>query len=310
MEKYIFGIDIGGTTVKIGLFNLKGVLLKKWDLVTNKENLGEHILNDIYKSIISQIPNLKEVKGYGFGVPGPVVDSKIIKCVNLGWKNYDLKSIFSKLVNNNNIVIENDANAAALGETLHGAAIGFNHSAMITLGTGVGGGVIINGKIVDGAHGSAGEIGHLRVIKENGKLCNCGNYGCLETVAGSAGIKNLYIDLEKNSNIPSLLKGKEHLSAKMVIDAAKKGDLLAEEVVEKFTYHIGYACSVLSVITNPDIIIIGGGISKAGIYLLNKIDHYFRKMMFEPVKKTKIVLAKLGNDAGIYGAASLVKNNR
>lgn len=310
MVKYLFGIDIGGTSVKIGLFNLNGALLKKWDLATNKEKLGEHILDDIYKSIISQIPNLEEVKGYGFGVPGPVVDSKIIKCVNLGWKNYDLISIFSKLVNNNNIIVKNDANVAALGETLYGAAIGFEHSVMITLGTGVGGGVIINGNIVDGAHGAAGEIGHIRVIKENGSRCNCGNYGCLETVAGSNGIKNLYNELEEHSNIPSLLKGKEHLSVKMIINAAKNGDLLAEEVVEKFTFHIGYVCSVLSVVTNPDIIIIGGGISNAGIYLLNKIDHYFRKMIFEPVKKTKLVLAKLGNNAGIYGAVSLVKNNR
>ena len=310
MKKYIFGIDIGGTTVKIGLFNLKGSLIKKWNITTNKEEDGKYVLIDIFNSIRLQIPDLDEVYGYGFGVPGPVVDSKVIKCVNLGWKDYDLFSVFSKLVNNNNIYIENDANVAALGENQFGAALGVKNSAMITLGTGVGGGIVVDGKIVDGAFGAGGEIGHLHVIKENGHLCNCGNYGCLETVASATGIKNLYTDLEKNSNIDSLLKNKEHLSAKMIIDAAKKGDLLAEEVVENFTYYIGFACSVLSIITNPDIIVIGGGVSKAGIYLLNKIDHYFRKLMFEPVRKTKIVLAKLGNDAGIYGAVSLVINNR
>ena len=297
LEKYIFGIDVGGTTVKLGLFDLDGILLSKWDINTNKNNKGMYILNDIYKSIIQHVPNLKEVHGYGFGVPGPVVGSTIIKCVNLGWENYD-------------IVVKNDANVAALGETLSGAAKGYKNSAMITLGTGIGGGIVVEGKIVDGAFGAGGEIGHLHVVKENGLLCNCGNYGCLETVASATGIKNVYLELVKNSNIDSLLKNKDHISAKTIIDAAKQGDLLAEEVVESFTYHLGHACSILSIVTNPDIIVIGGGVSKAGTYLLNKIDSYFRKMMFEPVKKTKIVLANLGNDAGIYGAASLVKNDR
>ena len=309
MKKYIFGIDVGGTTCKIRLFNLNGVLLKKWDITTNKKEDGKHILTDIFNFVHRQIPNLDEVYGYGFGVPGPVVDSKIIKCVNLGWKNYDLISVFSSLVNNNNIIVQNDASVAAYGETMYGAAIGFKNTAMITLGTGIGGGIVDDGSIVDGAHGSAGEIGHLKVIKDNGRLCNCGNHGCLETVASATGIKNLYVDLAERSNIDSLLKDKKHISAKMIIDAAKKGDLLAEEVVENFTYYIAYACSVLSITTNPDIIVIGGGVSKAGTYLLNKIDFYFRKLMFEPVYKTKIVLAKLGNDAGMYGAASLVKNN-
>lgn len=306
MEKYIFGIDIGGTSVKIGLFNLEGNILKKWDITTNIENNGKNILNDIYKSIVSQIPNLQEVRGYGFGVPGPVVNSIITKCVNLGWETYDLVSIFSKLVNNNNIIVKNDANVAALGETISGAAIGFKNSVMITLGTGVGGGIIVDGKIVDGAFGAAGEIGHLHVVKDNGRLCNCGNHGCLETVASATGIKNLYTDLANASNINSILRDKKNLSAKIIIDEAKKGDLIAEVAVEKVAYYIGHACSVLSIVTNPDIIIIGGGVSKAGTYILDKIEHNFRKFMFEPVKSTKIVLAILGNDAGIYGAASLV----
>jgi len=306
MKKYVFGIDIGGTSVKIGLFNLEGILLEKWDINTNKEENGKYILNDIYNSVIKRTPNLDEVSGYGFGVPGLVVDSKIIKCVNLGWENYDLKSIFSKLVNNTNIIIKNDANVAALGEASSGATIGYKNSVMITLGTGIGGGIIVDGKIVDGAFGAAGELGHLHVVKENGRLCNCGNQGCLETVASATGIKNKFIDLRDNSNIDSIVDEKLHLSAKVIVDAAKQGDLISEEVIESVTYYIGYACSILSVVTNPDIIVIGGGVSKAGTYLLNKIDHYFRKMMFEPVKNTRIVLAKLGNDAGIYGAASLV----
>lgn len=310
MKKYIFGIDIGGTSVKIGLFNLKGVLLDKWDIVTNKEENAKNVLSDIYKSLLKVVPNLHEVAGYGFGVPGPVVNSKIIESVNLGWKDYDLISIFSKMVNNTNIVVENDANVAALGEATSGAAKDYKNSAMITLGTGVGGGIVINGKVIDGAHGAAGEIGHMHVVKDNARLCNCGNYGCLETVASATGIKNSYLDLVSHSNIESKIKNKKYPSAKMIIDAAKKGDILSLEVVEDFTYYIGYACHILSITVNPDIIVIGGGVSNAGDFLLHKIDNYFREMIFNPVKETKVVLASLGNDAGIYGGAALVKNNR
>ena len=204
------------------------------------------------------ISDLEEIYGYGFGVPGPVVNSKVVRCVNLGWTDYDLVSIFSRLTNNKNVKVQNDANVAALGETIYGAGIGFKNSTMITLGTGIGGGVIVDGEIVDGAHGASGELGHLKVINDGGHLCNCGNHGCLETVASATGIKNLYNDLKSKSNMESILRDKKRISAKIIIEAAKNGDLLALEVVEKFTYYVGYACSILSITVNPSIIIIGG----------------------------------------------------
>lgn len=309
MKKYIVGIDIGGTTCKVGLFNLEGIFLKKWILNTNILESGKFILNDIYNSIVAQVPDLNSIYGYGFGVPGPIKDSKVLKCINIGWENYDLIPIFSELVNNDNIIIENDANVAALGESIYGASVGYKNIALITLGTGIGGGIIVEGSIVKGASGSAGEIGHLNVIKENGYLCNCGSYGCLETVASATGIKKQFMDLKLHSNKSSILDKLKTITTKNIIDAAKQDDLLALEVVDNAAYQIGYACSVLSIITNPDIVIIGGGISNAGTFLLNKIDYHFRKMIFQAVKDTKLVLAKLGNDAGIYGAASLVKTH-
>ena len=306
MKKYIYGIDIGGTTVKIGIFNLVGELLEKWEIKTNKDDLGSQILGDIFNAIKKHHINLDDVLGYGFGVPGPVVDGFVIEAVNLGWKDIKLKAIFSDLTNNNNIFVENDANVAVLGETTQGAAKGHVNSAMLTVGTGVGGGFVINGKVVDGVNGSAGEIGHLRVIHENGRLCNCGNKGCLETVASATGIKAVFVEMFETSNFTSELVNDKYLSVKMIFDAAKRGDSLSLAVVDKITCYLSYACSIISVTTNPSVIIIGGGVSNAGSFLIDKIKKHFIKIAFEPVKETLIVKAKLGNDAGIYGAASLV----
>jgi len=309
MKKYIYGFDIGGTTVKIGLFNLSGELLKKWEIHTKTENKGKDILLDIYNAIKSSDIQLKDVLGYGFGIPCQVFDGVILNGVNIDWKNYDLKSVFSKLVSNDNIFIENDANVAALGETLKGAGIGYVNSVMITVGTGVGGGIVVNSKVVGGVHGSGGEIGHLKVVHDNGLLCNCGNTGCLETVASATAIKTRFNTLLEANKFDTLLKDKKNISVKMIFDAAKNNDILSLKVVDKTAYYLGYACQILSVITNPSVIIIGGGVSNAGRFLIDKINENFQKMAFKTVKDTLIVQATLGNDAGIYGAASLVIND-
>lgn len=307
--KYIFGIDIGGTTVKIGLFSEDGGFLRKWEIFTNKEENGKFIVNDIYKSIVKENIDLEDVIGYGFGVPGPVVHNHILQCVNLGWKYYDLVGEFATLVNNENIIVQNDANVAALGESFKGAAEGKEDAVMITLGTGVGGGIISNSKPVEGAFGGGGEIGHIVVNHQDGRQCNCGSTGCLETIASATGIKKEYIDMAKELNLPAKLVSKGRVSAKAIFKEAKLGDELSVAVIDRISFYLGYACHILSVTTNPDIIVIGGGVSKAGDFLLSRIDKEFRKYKFISAQNTKIKLAILGNDAGMYGAAMLILND-
>jgi len=306
MKKYIYGFDIGGSTIKIGLFSLSGDLLDKWEITTNKTDRGTHILNEIYNAINKHQVNLDDVLGYGFGVPAPVIDGLVTKGINIGWDNYNLIHEFSKLTNSNLVYVENDANVAALGEAWQGAAKGYKNSIMITVGTGVGGGVIVDSKVIAGAHGSGGEIGHIRVIHENGLLCNCGSKGCLETIASATGIKNAFNYEKQSGSLLTKLKDIYHPSVKMIFDAAKDNDPLSLAVVDKTSYYLGYACQMLSVITNPEIILIGGGVSNAGDFFIDKIRNQFKEIAFDSVKDTLIVQAKLGNDAGIYGAASLV----
>lgn len=307
--KYVYGIDVGGTTVKLGKFDLDANLLKKWEIPTNKSENGIKIIEDVLEAIQKETPDLSEVIGYGFGVPGPVTNNYIPIAVNLGWKEYHLKNEFSKLVNNSNIFVANDANVAALGEAAYGAGLGKANVAMLTLGTGVGCGIVVNGEVVEGAFGAAGELGHVNVRPDNPFKCNCGNEGCLETIASATGIKNTYAMLLKNYTGKSSLQQYNEPSAKLIFNEAKNGDELAIETVDYAAYYLGYACSILSVTTNPELIVIGGGVSKAGSFLIDKINNHFQKFTFNACKETKIVEAKLGNDAGIFGAARLVLNN-
>lgn len=308
MKKYVYGIDIGGTSVKMGLFNELGSLLKKWEIKTDSSNQGKNVVTDIYNSIIKKTPNLDEIIGYGFGVPGPVVKNNIPLVVNLGWKDVDLKNELQDLLKNKNIQVANDANAATLGEAAYGAGKGKNDVAMLTLGTGVGGGIVVNGKIVEGTTGAAGEIGHLVVDSKFNIQCNCGLKGCLETVASATGIRNIYNKMRVTFNGISSLYSLERPSAKAIISAAKNDDILALNVVDEAARNIGYACCIIGVMTNPEIIVIGGGVSKAGEFLLKRVRAHFDEIAFSAIKNTKIVEATLGNEAGIYGAARMVVN--
>ena len=301
MEKtYVFGVDIGGTTVKLGLFTAEGELLKKFEIKTRTENGGENILYDIASAIKDTMKEEKiafeNVKGVGVGVPGPVLeDGTVNKCVNLGWGVIKIEEELSTLLNGILVKAGNDANVAALGEMWKGGAEGYRNVVMVTLGTGVGGGVIINGEIVKGSFGAGGEIGHIEMCEDETETCGCGKKGCLEQYASATGIARKAKEI----------MGKE-LTAKDVLDIAKENDKEAEEVVHFMAKKLGKALSIISCVMDPEIFVIGGGVSKAGEYLLNMIQDYFMQSAFHASRKAVFALAKLGNDAGIYGAAKLV----
>ena len=310
--KYLIGIDIGGTTVKIGLLSHKGEILEKFEIKTNVENNGESILSDIrdaiYSFLDSKMIEKENVTGIGFGVPGPVVNNIIYKCTNLGWGIVDIVDSFGSLLDWKPIIAAtNDANAAALGEMHYCGDSNVNSSVLMTLGTGVGGGIILNHKVLNGAHGGAGELGHMQVDTVHNYKCNCGGVGCLETVASATGVVRLAKEYLPDSN--SLLKNIEYdkITAKDVFDAAKSGDELAMKVVKEVGQYIGLAAAFISTVVDPDVFIIGGGVSKAGPILTDVIEGNFRIHAFHVSRNIPFVLAKLGNDAGMVGAALLAK---
>ncbi len=309
MGKYCFGVDVGGTTVKLGLFNTSGDLMEKWEIPTVTEDDGKAILPDCAKSILKKMDERKmdrtEVVGVGIGAPGPVdSEGTLYGAVNLGWGTMSLKKELQTLLN---MPVEagNDANVAALGEAWQGGAKGYEDVVVVTLGTGVGGGIIINGKMVAGATGAAGEIGHMHVNDDEIEPCNCGNCGCLEEYVSATGIVRMAKRKLAKDDRPSIMR-KDDLSAKDVWDAVKAGDTVATEVAEDFGWYLGKAMALVANVSNPEIFVIGGGVSKAGNVLLDYIQKYYQKYAFKGCRGALFTLATLGNDAGIYGAARLV----
>lgn len=307
--KYCFGVDIGGTTVKIGLFTTEGELLEKWEIKTRTENHGEAILPDVAESLQNKMQekNIRksEVDGIGIGIPAPVMEDGVVqKTANLGWGHKEVTREMKELTGIP-VAAGNDANMAALGEMWLGAGKGQKNMIMVTLGTGVGGGIIVNGKPLAGSHGAGGEIGHFCVNEEETETCGCGNTGCLEQYASATGISRLARRRLERDDIPSSLRGSE-ISAKAVFDALKEGDAVAKEIVEEFGSYLGHALAAIAVITDPSVIVIGGGVSKAGEILLEYVEKYFHEKAFFANQDTRFVLAQLGNDAGICGAAKLI----
>jgi glucokinase len=318
-DKWLVGVDLGGTTTKIAFISFYGEIVHKWEIPTDTSLNGKNIIVDIAKSIDHHLDELGEtkakLKGVGMGAPGPVdMDNGIIyEAVNLGWeKNTPLKDLL-EVETGLPCVIDNDANCAALGEMWKGAGNGAKDIVAVTLGTGVGGGVIANGDIVHGSKGAAGEIGHITVMPEGGFQCNCGKTGCLETVASATGVVRLALQALENSEEASVLRSGLQtggaLSAKEIFDSAREGDALAVSIVDKLAFYLGLAIANLGNALNPDKIVLGGGVSKAGEVLLNPVDKYFLSFAFPTVaSSTSISIAKLGNDAGVIGGAWLVKN--
>lgn len=310
MKKYGFGVDVGGTTIKVGFFETSGKLIDKWEIKTNTENHGESILADIAQAVDNKLAqegiSKNDVQGVGIGVPGPVrSDGVVNNCVNLGWGVINVKEELGKLTGLQ-VAVGNDANVAALGEMWQGGGKGSRDVVMVTLGTGVGGGIICDGKIVTGYNGAGGEIGHITVNDDEIEPCNCGQYGCLEQYTSATGIVRMAKRKLAKSSDETTLRNFRELTAKDIFDEAKAGDAMAKELVDDLGEILGSALSNIACVVNPEIIVIGGGVSKAGQILIDTIQKHYVETSFHACKDAKFALASLGNDAGMYGCMQLL----
>lgn len=311
MSKKCIGVDVGGTTVKLGLFDIDGTALDKWEIVTRKEDNGKNIIPDIAASINAKLDEKgiekSDFVGAGMGVPGPVMENGYVeKCVNLGWEDVNPAKELSELLNGAPVKLGNDANVAALGEMWQGGGKGYSSLAAITLGTGVGAGIILDEKIVNGSKGMGGEVGHITVNPNESDCCNCGARGCLEQYASATGIVKEARRALAKTDAFSALRSIENFSCKDVLDAAKAGDEIAEAVVDGCMTYLARVMQQVSYICDPQVFVIGGGVSKAGQYILDVITKKYNSMATLKEEKAKVALATLGNDAGIFGSARLI----
>ncbi|MCQ2422317.1 MAG: ROK family glucokinase [Lachnospiraceae bacterium] len=306
----VFGIDIGGTTVKCGVFTEKGDLLDKWEIPTDRTNGGENILSDVAKSVLNKAEEMKldrkDILGLGIGVPGPVLaDGTVLRCANLGWGIVNVREAMEALISMP-VFVGNDANIAALGEAWKGGGRGYDSILMITLGTGVGGGLILNGKIVCGSNGAAAEIGHIIVNPEETDTCGCGGHGHLEQYASATGIVRMAKKALLDESVDTALRTYIPLTAKDIFDEAKKGDETAMMLVDKLGSYLALAMTHVAAVADPKAFVIGGGVSRAGRILTDAIERHYNDNIMKALQNKEIRLAELGNDAGIYGAASMV----
>lgn len=317
MSRIYAGVDLGGTTAKLGLFKEDGALVTKWEIPTRKEDAGRHVCPDIAESIKKNMKEaglvLSDLAGAGIGVPGPIrPDGYVEVIVNIGIHDWNPVKELSELLGGIPVKGGNDANVAALGEMWQGGGKGYRDVVAVTLGTGVGGGVILDGHIVAGSKGMGGEIGHM-VMDWNWpepEACNCGNRGCLEQIASATGVARIARRFMRESDRPSVLRDKADVTAKDVFDAAKAGDSLAEEVADYCMMYLGRALAYVSQVVDPQVFLIGGGVSKAGQYLLDLLQKHYDPLIVLTKEKAKLKLATLGNDAGIYGAAKMIIDER
>lgn len=313
MSKYCFGVDLGGTTVKIGLFTPEGEVVEKWEIPTRTQENGSKILPDIADAILAKMQEREIAKesviGVGIGVPGPVDDAGMVyRAVNLGWDVFNINETLSGLLGID-VKAGNDANVAALGEMWCGGAKGYKDIVLATLGTGIGGGIITNGKIVTGSRGAGGEIGHMHLVDDEPDACGCGNHGCFEQYGSATGIVRLAkrrLAASEEDSVLRTAQAEGTLSAKAVFDAVKDGDKVACEIAEEYGMYLGKGLAEVAAVVNPEVFVLGGGVSKAGEILFQFIEKNYQKYTFHACQNAVFKLATLGNDAGIYGAAKLV----
>ncbi|MBQ9156871.1 MAG: ROK family glucokinase [Eubacterium sp.] len=309
MKKYVIGADVGGTTVKLGFFTTDGELTEKWEIPTDTSRGGD-ILSDIAGSCQEKMKEMgldkEEFAGIGIGVPGTVVgDGFVDSCVNLGWGQKHVKDEIEAALGLP-AAVGNDANMAALGEVWKGSASGYQDAVMVTLGTGVGGGIIIGGKVITGAHGYGGEIGHITLNSHETVHCNCGKAGCVEQYCSATGIVNETKKALGKADSRTSLKSCDPLTARDIFDAAKAGDPFAITQVDLFGKRLARALSFISGVIDPEVFVIGGGVSKAGQIIIDHVEKHFKDFTYGKQQTTGFVLASLGNDAGIYGCAKLI----
>ena len=307
--KYGFGIDLGGTTVKIAYFDETGTMLDKWEIPTVTANHGAQILPDIAASILSYMDahhiDKTTILGLGIGVPGPVNAKGVVnKCINLGWGVFNISEELTRLTGFP-VKAGNDANVAALGEFWKGGGQDYDNVVFVTLGTGVGGGIVVEGNLLHGAHGSGAEIGHICVNPEETTPCNCGNYGCVEQYCSATGIVRLAKMYLTEKAITTGLGALENLTCKDIFDAAKESDEAALAILDRVYRYMGLFLANVCSTVNPEVVVIGGGVSKAGNMLVTGVEPYFHKHVFHAAGNVKFAIASLGNDAGAYGAFKL-----
>ena len=308
-NKVIFGVDLGGTTVKMGLFGTEGESLSVWEIPTRTEESGRYILQDIAASINKAVEekNLsrQDVLGIGLGVPGAVVDESLVaQAVNLGWKDVDAGNELSQYTGFP-VAVGNDANVAALGESWLGGGKGFKNMLLVTLGTGVGGGIIVDGRILTGSIGAGGEIGHLHLEDGETEPCGCGNYGCFEEYASATGAVRVARRVLAEALEDSVLRGGT-FTCKDLFDAAARGDAVAKKATERYGDYLGKGLAICASVLNPEAIVLGGGVTKAGDILIDLLKPSFNRCVFPPCRDVTWALATLGNNAGMVGAAKLI----
>ena len=310
--QYAFGVDVGGTTIKIGLYDVKKEdFIDKWEIPTRTQDNGRYILPDIAQALRDKLTEagaeFSQVKGVGIGVPGPALENGVVNmAVNLHWGVVDVAKNLSELLDGLPVKVANDANVAALGEQWKGGGEGYQKLVMVTLGTGVGGGVILNGRILAGSNGAAGEIGHIKVSDTETDVCNCGKTGCLEQYTSANGVVRMTRKALAKNRRKTVLYDDETLNSKVIFDAIKDGDEFALSVGEDFGRYLGEAIAIINMVVDPEVVVIGGGMSKAGQVVVDLVQKYYTPAAFHATRNVVFKLAELGNTAGMYGAVRMV----